>query len=238
LCGADRCKEAPPDWASKRSHQDFHYSIRSLSGSLAGYRVVLLGAGSVTSSSSSQTVTQLLVRWKKGDDSALESLLPLVYDELRKLARHYLAAERPGHTLQSTALVHEAYLRMVDQSPVAIENRAHFFGIAARLMRQILVDHARARLASKRDAGCLVTLDESANIVKNQPLDIVALDDALTELARLDERQTRIVELRFFAGLSVEDTAQALAISPATVKRSWTAARLWLYRELNRGAQP
>jgi RNA polymerase sigma factor (TIGR02999 family) len=194
------------------------------------------------SSTSSQAVTQLLVRWKEGDGSALESLLPLVYDELRKLARHYLASERPGHTLQSTALVHEAYLRLVGQSPGAIENRAHFFGIAARLMRQILVDHARARLASKRDAGFVVTLDESANILKNQPLDMVALDDALTELAQLDERQTRIVELRFFAGLSVEDTARALDISPATVKRSWTAARLWLYRELNRdldrGAQP
>ena len=183
-------------------------------------------------------MTQLLVRWKKGDSSALEALLPLVYDELRKLARHYLAAERPGHTLQSTALVHEAYLRLVGQSPGGIENRAHFFGIAARLMRQILVDHARARLASKRGAGCIVTLDESANILKSQPLDMVALDEALTELARLDEQQAGIVELRFFAGLSVEDTARALDISPATVKRSWTAARLWLYRELNRGAEP
>jgi RNA polymerase sigma factor (TIGR02999 family) len=190
------------------------------------------------SSTSSQAVTQLLVRWKTGDSSALEALLPFVYDELRKLARHYLASERPGHTLQSTALVHETYLRLIGQSPGAIENRAHFFGIAARLMRQILVDHARARQASKRDAGCVVTLDESFNILKNQPLDLVALDDALTELARLDERQARIVELRFFTGLSVEDTALALDISPATVKRSWTAARLWLYRELNQGAQP
>jgi RNA polymerase sigma factor (TIGR02999 family) len=178
------------------------------------------------------------MRWKNGDSSALEALLPLVYDELRKLARHYLASERPGHTLQSTALVHEAYLRLVGQSPGGMESRAHFFGVAAHLMRQILVDYARARLASKRNAGCLVTLDESANLVKNQPLDLVALDDALTELARMDERQTRIVELRFFAGLSVEDTAQALDISPATVKRSWTAARLWLYRELSRGERP
>jgi RNA polymerase sigma factor (TIGR02999 family) len=191
----------------------------------------------VTSSSSSQGITQLLVRWKTGDSSALETLLPLVYDELHKLARLHLASERQGHTLQSTALVHEAYLRLVDQAPGGIENRAHFFGIAARLMRQILVDHARARLASKRGAGCLVTLDESAHIVKNQPPNLVALDDALTELARLDEQQARIVELRFFAGLSIEDTARALDISPATVKRSWTAARLWLYRELDRGAQ-
>jgi RNA polymerase sigma factor (TIGR02999 family) len=132
--------------------------------------------------------------------------------------------------------VHEAYLRLVGQAPAGIENRAHFFGIAARLMRQILVDHARARLASKRGAGFLVTLDESANIVKNQPPNLVALDDALTGLARLDEQQARIVELRFFAGLSIEDTARALDISPATVKRSWTAARLWLYRELDGGA--
>jgi len=190
------------------------------------------------SSASSQTVTQLLVRWKQGDSSALDALLPLVYDELRKLARHYLASEKPGHTLQSTALVHEAYLRLSGQSPVAMENRTHFFGIAARLMRQILVDNARARRASKRDAGCIVTLDQSANILENQTLDLIALDDALTELARLDERQARIVDLRFFAGLSVEDTAQALDISPATVKRSWMAARLWFYRELNRGAEP
>jgi RNA polymerase sigma factor (TIGR02999 family) len=192
----------------------------------------------VTSLTTSQNVTQLLFRWKKGDSSALEALLPLVYDELRKLARHYFAAERSGHTLQTTALVHEAYIRLVGRSPSAIENRAHFFGIAARLMRQILVDHARGRLASKRGAGCMVTLDESADILKNRPLDLVALDDALTELARLDERQAGIVELRFFTGLSVEDTARALDISPATVKRSWTAARLWLYRELNRGQEP
>jgi RNA polymerase sigma factor (TIGR02999 family) len=190
----------------------------------------------MTSSNSSQGITQLLVRWKTGDSSALEALLPLVYDELHKLARLYLASERPGHTLQSTALVHEAYLRLVGQAPAGIENRAHFFGIAARLMRQILVDHARARLASKRGAGFLVTLDESANIVRNQPPNLVALDDALTGLARLDEQQARIVELRFFAGLSIEDTARALDISPATVKRSWTAARLWLYRELDGGA--
>jgi RNA polymerase sigma factor (TIGR02999 family) len=192
----------------------------------------------VRSSATSQTVTQLLLRWKDGDSSVLDRLLPLVYDELRKLAGHYLASERPGHTLQSTALVHEAYLRLVDQSPRAIESRAHFFGIAARLMRQILVDHSRARRASKRGAGCVVTLDESANLVKNKPLDVVAVDDALNALARLDEQQARIVELRFFGGLSVEDIAEALNTSPATVKRSWTAARLWLYRELNRGVQP
>jgi RNA polymerase sigma factor (TIGR02999 family) len=179
-----------------------------------------------------------LVRWKHGENFALETLLPLVYDEPRKLARHYLASENRGHTLQATAPVHEAYLHLAGQCPAAIENRAHFFGIAARLMRQILVDHARARLASKRDAACIVTLDESANILENQTLDLIVLDDALTELARLDERQARIVDLRFLAGLSVEDTALALNISPATVKRGWMAARLWLHRELSRGAQP
>lgn len=188
-------------------------------------------------SSGSKPVTELLVQWRGGDESALQNLLPLVYDELRRLARHYLASERTGHTLQSTALVHEAYLRLVDQSPQRIENRAHFFGIAARLMRQILVDHARARQASKRGSGCKITLDESADLSPKQDLDLVALDDALNELSRLDAQQARIVELRFFAGLSIEDTSQVLDISPATVKRSWTHARLWLHRELSRGAQ-
>jgi RNA polymerase sigma factor (TIGR02999 family) len=203
------------------------------------FRGIFWGA-SVTSSSSSQSVTQLLIRWKTGDSSALETLLPLVYAELHKIARGYLASERPDHTLQTTALVHEAYLRLVDQSPGkgAIENRAHFLGIAARLMRQILVDHARARLAEKRGAGCIITLEEPGYVVNNQAPDVIALDDALTELARLDERQARIVELRFYAGLSIEEVALALHISPATVKRDWTAARLWLYRELNRGSRP
>jgi RNA polymerase sigma factor (TIGR02999 family) len=224
---------------SQSTRDTLHLTRVSAYATLAANSEASSGGVSVTSSTSSQAVTQLLVRWKSGDTSALEALLPLVYGELHKIARHYLASERPDHTLQSTALVHEAYLRLVDQSPGkgAIENRAHFFGIAARLMRQILVDHARARSASKRGAGCVVTLDESASILKNQSVDIVALDDALTELARLDERQARMVELRFFAGLSVEDTARALDISPATVKRSWTAARLWLYRELSRGPQ-
>jgi RNA polymerase sigma-70 factor, ECF subfamily len=185
---------------------------------------------------STDAINGFVDKARRGDAAALGQLLQLVYDELHTIAGRHLRHERPGHTLQPTALVHEAYLRLVGQAPGGIENRAHFFGIAARLMRQILVDHARARLASKRGAGFLVTLDESANIVKNQPPNLVALDDALTGLARLDEQQARIVELRFFAGLSIEDTARALDISPATVKRSWTAARLWLYRELDGGA--
>lgn len=189
------------------------------------------------SSNAAKPVTELLVRWQDGDDSALENLLPLVYGELRRLAGHYLQSERAGHTLQSTELVHEAYLRLVEQSPAGIDSRAHFFGIAARLMRQILVDHARERAAAKRGGGCRITLDESAMLSQKPALDLLALNDALTELARLDEQQARIVELRFFAGLSIEDTSHVLSVSPATVKRSWTNARLWLRRELSRGVK-
>ena len=196
-----------------------------------------LGFGGVMGlDSGSKPVTELLARWNAGDQSAMDALLPLVYGELRKMARRFLSGERVSHTLQSTALVHEAYLRMVDQSPSGIENRTQFFSIAARLMRQILVDHARERHASKRGGGNVITLDESAEIAPKQDLDMVALDDALNELARLDERQARIVELRFFAGLSIEETSRVLAVSPVTVTRSWTTARLWLQRELSRGS--
>lgn len=209
-----------------------------LTGGWAGVRLTacVVGAGMVLDSGS-KPVTEMLARWKAGDQSALESLLPLVYDELRSLARHYLADERYAHTLQATALVHEAFLRLVDQSPSNMESRAQFFGIAARLMRQILVDHARSRQASKRGSGILISLDPSADIAPQKDLNLVALDDALNELARLDERQARIVELRFFTGLSIEETARVLAISPVTVTRSWRNARLWLQRELSRGAQ-
>ena len=187
--------------------------------------------------SGSKPVTALLARWNAGDQSAMESLLPLVYDELRSLARHYLSAERGGHTLQATALVHEAYLRLVDQAPSSMENRARFFGVAARLMRQILVDHARSRQAAKRGGDNLITLDESADIAPSRDLDLVALDDALNGLARLDERQARIVELRFFAGLSLEEISEALNVGSATVQRDWTAARAWLYREMSGKSQ-
>ena len=177
-------------------------------------------------------VTQLLVRWTEGDHQALEDLLPLVYDELRRLARRYLQQERPGHTLQSTALVHEAYLRLVDQN-VSWQNRAHFFGIAAQMMRRILVDHARSRSAAKRgDGACRVTLDEGLVALAERDLDLVALDAALTNLAKIDPQQAKIVELRFFAGLSIEDTSEALHISPATVKRDWAMAKAWLHREM------
>lgn len=177
-------------------------------------------------------VTHLLVRWTEGDKQALEDLLPLVYDELRRLARRYLQQERPGHTLQSTALVHEAYLRLVDQN-VSWQNRAHFFGIAAQMMRRILVDHARSRSAAKRgDGACKVTLDEGLLALAERNLDVVALDEALTMLSKIDPQQGKIVELRFFAGLSIEDTSEVLHISPATVKRDWAMAKAWLHREM------
>jgi RNA polymerase sigma factor (TIGR02999 family) len=181
----------------------------------------------------SAAVTRLLVRWTEGDKQALEDLLPLVYDELRRQARRYLQQERPGHTLQSTALVHEAYLRLVDQN-VSWQNRAHFFGIAAQMMRRILVDHARSRSAAKRgDGACRVTLDEGLVALEQRDLDIVALDDALANLAKIDPQQSKIVELRFFAGLSIEETSEVLHISPATVKRDWAMAKAWLHREMH-----
>lgn len=177
------------------------------------------------------TATALLVRWKNGDSSALDQLLPVVYDELRRLARYYLQRERLGHTLQSTALVHEAYLRLVDQN-VDWQSRAHFFGIAAQMMRRILVDHARARNAAKRGDGLRVTLDEKMALAEAQSLDVLALDSALVELSKLDEQQGKVVELRFFAGLSIEETAEALSISVATVKREWAMAKAWLARAM------
>ena len=179
-------------------------------------------------------VTDLLARWRGGERQALDSLMPLVYEELRRLARHYVAREQPGHTLQTTALVHEAYLRLVGQNPPEWKDRAHFFGVAARLMRQILVDHARASQAEKRGCGCSkVTLVGDVSGPDGVPeVDILALDEALHNLAELHPQQAQIVELRFFSGLSIEDASEVLRISPATVKRHWTAARAWLYREI------
>ena len=178
-------------------------------------------------------VTQLLCMWSGGDRAALESLMEAVYAELRRLAHSYLRRERPGHTLQSTALVHEAYLRLIDQKNVTWQNRAHFFGIAASMMRRILVDHARSRQASKRGKGVsLLVLDEAIAGSGPRDLNLVALDRALDSLAEIDPQQSRIVELRFFAGLSIEDTAEVLKISPATVKREWAMAKAWLYREM------
>jgi RNA polymerase sigma factor (TIGR02999 family) len=179
-------------------------------------------------------VTELLRRWSGGDVSARESLVPLVYDELRRLARYYLAGQRSDHTLQSTAIVHEAYLRLAGRDNVHWENRRHFFAVAAQLMRRILVDHARKRNAAKRGGSQLTLLvDEAVEPSSRRELDLVALDDALKALAELDERQSRIVELRFFGGLSIEDTSRLLEISPATVKREWSTARAWLYEEIS-----
>jgi RNA polymerase sigma factor (TIGR02999 family) len=185
-------------------------------------------------SASSNQVTELLARWSKGDIAAREALFPVVYNELRRVAGRCLAGQN-NQTLQSTALVHEAYLRLVRQDSVRVETRTHFFGIAAHLMRQILVDHARKRGAAKRGANCLMlALDEAVVLPQKREVDLIVLDDALNRLAALDPRQSQIVDLRFFGGLSIEDTSYVLGISPATVKREWATARLWLQREMSR----
>jgi RNA polymerase sigma factor (TIGR02999 family) len=187
---------------------------------------------------SSKSVSQLLAKWKDGDQEALRELVPLVYAELRRLAHYYLQGENPGHTLESTALVHEAYLRLADRMPLQVQNRAHFFAVASHLMRQILVDYARRRRRAKRGGGCKLTLDEAAFLPGGRNVDLVALNRALDELSRLDGQQVQIVELRFFGGLSIPETARMLGISPATVKRHWTSARIWLHRELSRTSHP
>jgi RNA polymerase sigma factor (TIGR02999 family) len=183
----------------------------------------------------SNPVTELLGRWQAGDDRALEALMPLVYAELRRLARRYLRQERPEHTLQSTALVHEAFIRLVGQDLPELRNRAHFFAVAATLMRQILVDHARSHGARKRGGQTSLLPLELAFVGADvRSRDLLALDDALNGLAALDPRQGRIVELRYFTGLSIEETAEVLGVSPATVKRDWLTARAWLQREISR----
>jgi RNA polymerase sigma factor (TIGR02999 family) len=183
----------------------------------------------------SHPVTELLVRWKAGDQEALEALVPLVYKELRDIARRHLQRERPGHTLQSAALVHEAYLRLLDQRPFDTENRAHFLAVASRLMRQILVDYARSYGAAKRGADRRIELDSSIVLPQVRTTDVVALDDALNDLSSLDEQQGRIVELRFFGGLATEEIAEVLGISASTVKRDWNVAKAWLTRQMRKG---
>ena len=181
-------------------------------------------------------VTQLLLDWSKGDQASLDKLLPVVYQELRRLAQHYVKQERPDHTLQATALVHEAYLKLIDTKSVAWQNRAHFFAVAAQVMRHILVDMARQRRAQKRGGGQKVSLDEALGLPDEEGgVDLVALDEALDRLAEVDPQQSRIVELRYFGGLSVEETAEALGVSPTTVKREWRVARAWLKREIQPG---
>jgi RNA polymerase sigma factor (TIGR02999 family) len=184
-------------------------------------------------STSAASVTELLLAWGGGDRNALDALLPVVYDELRRQAARALRRESPEHTLQATALVHEAYFRLVDQQRVQFQNRAHFFGIAAQLIRRILIDHARARNAAKRGGGGIHVTLAGDEVAAESNVDVVALHEALEHLAELDPQQARLVELRYFGGLSIEETAEALDVSPATVKREWTSARAWLRRELD-----
>jgi RNA polymerase sigma factor (TIGR02999 family) len=184
--------------------------------------------------SSEKDVTQLLMAWNEGDQRARDQIMPLVYNELRRLARNYLRRERPNHTLQPTALVHEAYLRLVNQSRVNWQNRKHFFGIAARAMRQILINHAETRQAAKRGGSAeRLSLDALDRIVVKQNVDLIVLNEALKNLECFDPTQGHIVELRFFSGLTIEEIAEVMNISPATVKREWSTARAWLRRELS-----
>lgn len=181
-------------------------------------------------------VTQLLLKWSDGDKEALEMLIPLVYDELYRLARSYMNREQAGHTLQITALVNEAYLRLVNWKDAKWENRAHFFGVAAQLMRRILVDFARSRNYEKRGGGLQqVAFDDALGLCTRQDADFVSLDDGLKSLAEIDQRKARVVELKFFGGLSVEEIAEVLDVSPRTVMREWNLARAWLFRELRHG---
>lgn len=186
--------------------------------------------------SSAKSVTQLLADWGSGDKAALEELMPLVYQELHRLAAYYLRRERQEHTLQATALINEAYMKIIDQRSVNWQNRAHFFGVAAQLMRRILVDHARSHLYAKRGGGAQkLTLDEALALPQQErDLDLVALDDALCKLEEIDPKQSKIIELRFFGGLTIEETAEVLGISPATVKREWAWAKTWLYNEIKK----
>ena len=182
---------------------------------------------------SSKEITQLLIAWSDGDESALDRLAPLIHSELHRLAHRYMKHERPGHLLQTSALVNEAYVRLIDWKNVRWQNRAHFFGVAAQMMRRILVDFARERQYMKRGGGVLqVSLSEAASFVMDRDTDLVALDEALTALGQIDARKMRVVEMRFFAGLSVEEVADVLKVSKETVMRDWRLAKVWLLREL------
>lgn len=180
----------------------------------------------------------LIELWRSGDDTALRGFLPLVYEELRRVARRHLQRERAAHTLQTTALIHEAYLRFVEQGHRNVRNRAHFVALTSNLMRQILVDYARERLAQKRDGGLRVTFGEDLIATEGREVDVLAVDAALSQLARLDAQQARIVELRYFGGLSIQETSDALGVSEATIKRDWAIARAWLHREMSEADRP
>lgn len=195
--------------------------------------LILSDRGEVVPDDQFGQITELLQHWRQGDEAAFHALVPLVYKELRRLAHYYLRSERSDHTLQSTALVHEAYLRMAG-GQAAPQNRAHFIAVASRLMRQILVDYARSRGASKRDGGCRIVLDDADAVAVEGDAELLALDAALDELARIDERQSKIVEMKFFGGLSAPEISEAMGISRATVDRDWATARLWLHRQMSR----
>jgi len=183
-------------------------------------------------------ISALLRAWSDGDQSALKGLTPIVYSELRRLAHRYMSREHPGHTLQTTAVVNEAYLRLINRQRVRWQNRAHFFAIAAHVMRSILVDHARSHAYAKRGGGARkIALDEAMIISQERAAEVVALDEALGQLAEIDPQQSRIVEMRFFAGLTIEETAEVLSLSPATIKREWSTAKAWLYHELNKSGR-
>src|SRR5262245_57780983 len=182
---------------------------------------------------SPKDVTQLLEEWSKGDQAALDELIPLVYEELHRMAKRHLGRERPGHTLQTSALVNEAYMRLIDQRNVRWQNRAHFLSIAARLMRRILIDHARAHHYAKRGGAAIkVSLGKAIDVSEARSAELVSLDDAMSALATLDPRKSQVVELRFFGGMSVEETAEVLGVSPVTVMRDWSTAKAWLHREI------
>ena len=188
--------------------------------------------------SSSATITDLLIQWREGDEAALDRLIPLVYEELRRMAHYYMRRRRQGDTLQTSALINEAYLRLADHKNMRWQNRAHFFAVAAQAMRRILVDHARSRNAAKRAGGIFkVSLAQAENVGQGRGVELIALDDAMKELAVFDQRKSRIVELRYFGGLSVEETAHVLEVSAVTVKREWRAAKLWLIRAMSSEAQ-
>jgi len=185
-----------------------------------------------------EQITERLIAWNSGDAEALDDVIGAVYQELRRMADRYLRLESPGHTLQPTALVHEAYMRLIDQTQVTWQNRAHFFGVAAQMMRRILVDHAKTKRRDKRGGSARkLSLDEALNLSRERAADLVLLDEALETLTEIDPRKSRVVELRFFGGLSVEETAEALGVSPQTVMRDWKLAKAWLYQEINSEAR-
>ena len=228
----------------KADRREFNFVVSSFAqGAKAGFGILRPAVGQsclkivrFAPVSPPEDVTQILQEVSGGNREAPARLMPLVYDELRRLADHYLRQERPDHTLQPTALVHEAYLKLIDQTRVDWQNRAHFFGVAAQLMRRILVDHARRHQAEKRSGfRQKLTLDEAVDYSQTRDVDLVRLDEALTALAQFDARQSQVVELRFFGGLTIEETAEAIGISPATVKVDWNMAKAWLRREIGGG---